>query len=190
MDFQWKTYDIEWLKDTLGVIGVLLLVAFVGFLFVTPIVKVSEQRGSLETYYVQASQAATPTEFAAALRQLDKALDKAGMVSGNTWLFSNAPHDDMALKREQFSSLAQRAETFAALPVSTTEVSTGLADLRVALKAIDLGVYGFWQWQQGGAWFQWYLPGIFLVLAIALFIVSDALPYRIRRRVRVAVTPA
>ncbi len=190
MDFKWQEYDIEWLKTALAAVSIIMIVgAILMALLIVPIVKVAEQRGTLETYYYQAKQAATPIQFADALRQLDKALDKASMVSGNTEFLINGPDSDMAFKRQQFQSLSQRAEALAELPVSATEVSTGLADLRVALKNIDLGVYGFWLWQQGGAWFQLYVPVIGIIVAIAMFIVSDDLPYVYRRRVKVHISP-
>lgn len=190
MGSQSDLYYIGWLKYWLVTFGLLLLLAAFVLFVATPLVKNSEQVSTIETYRYQADQAATPSQFASALRQLDKALDNAGMVSGNTALLIYGLHDDMAFKRERLLSLAQRAEALAVLPTSATEVNTGLADLRVTLKKIDLGVYGFWMLQQGGIWPQIYIPAIIFGMAIAAFWVSDLLPYNIRRRVRVKATPA
>lgn len=190
MDFKWKWYDLGWLKYALNVCGALLIVAAGGLGFVTVVVKAGEQRSSIDTYYAQAVQAATPSQFSTALRQLDKALDNAGMVSGNTAVIMSGPDNDMAFKRARFLSLADRAEVLIELPIASTEVAVGLADIRIALQKINLSAYSFWVFQQGGIWPAFYIPVILMVLAVVGFIVSDALPYSFGRHVRVVTTPA
>lgn len=183
---QSKSYDVVWVKELLVLSGIVLVLVGAVMFIATPLRITVQQDGRINTYLVQARQAVTPTQFAAALRKLDIALQREGMVEGNAIasFMSGGGHGEMAYKREQYRNLASRAEALASLEVTSTMTSTGLAEMKATVAATPTNSYSFWVWRQGGAWWQLYWPAILVGTALATWIAVAMMPDYIRYTAR------
>lgn len=183
-----KRCYLNWLKDSLFFLGLALIIAAAVMFIAVPVRKMVQQEGRINTYHVQAIQAATPGQFAVALRGLDQALQREEMVQGNAVApFLGAGEDDeMAYKRAQYLALAQRADALASsVALTSTETSTGMAEMKVTLLATPTNSYSFWVWRQGGTWWQFYWPAILIVSTVVIWVVGSMVPDYFTRTVRV-----
>lgn len=187
----YKTHDLGGFKAFLGVVGVAFIVVAIVMAIWVPSEKAWEQV-SINTYYHQAMQAATPAQLATALVKLDQALESAGMVSGPTqvpWM-ARGQDQDMAFKRGRIQSLVLVAEQLASHGIASVEVNTGLATLRDTLEMMRVSTYGFWVWSQGGVGMAIYVPLFCLMLGVIGIIAAIALPDYITRRSRAQPNPS
>lgn len=184
-----KWVDIEWLKKSVIILGILAIIGAIVMAIAVPVIKGSQFEVSINTYYNQADQAANPSQFSSSLRNLNIALEREGMTEGSVDVI-NPPEAKMEYKRAQFSLLADRADTLVNKDLSSTEVSTGLTELKATLNKTSTSTYGFWLNSQGGWWLQLWIPLIIVAAGIATIITGVLLPDRIRIKVRAAKTAA
>ena len=180
-----KWVSIQWLKDFLVLAGLVVALVAVGSIFWQGIANKVEFDRAISTHYEQAYQAANPLGFSQALRSLNQALDEAGMKEGNPYfLVEMSQQNDMSYRRARYEALIERAGKLSDYGLGSTEVSTGLADLRKVLYSVPPGPFWFWMWLQGGAWAVFWWPFIIVGAGIAVVIISGLLPQSIRVRVR------
>jgi hypothetical protein len=153
------------------------------------IAKVIDQTKNIHTYHWQMWQASTPQEYRDAARDLNQALIDAGMVSGNTF-WRDAPHEEMEYIRGRILSLADRADHLDGHDLTSTEVSTGLADIKDTGGRLMISPYTYWLFRQGGIWPAAYWPSIMVVLGLVATISGMMLPGVVRRRIPTQAAPA
>ena len=156
-----------------------LLVVSIVLLIITAVICFGNHfslRNEITDVKHRAQVSADAEEIHDRLVELDQRMEERGMTYGYAARFVRSPWTSMEEIRENVQTLIARTELVSTLDHTSDAYQQGLDDIRGTLRELDLQVWGWWVWNEGGwIWLYLILPlfGIGLFVSIVWIVIES-----------------